>query len=338
MGKTVQTQLEAFHESIKLDEDDEKAMLREKRDMFIGELKRRLPDNLKGFASFNQGSYAMHTGTRPLDGNYDIDVGLIFDGSAAECRNPVELKQLIKEAITCSNRTVDIRKPCVTVTYIKDGQADYHVDLAVYKADDDGRLWLARGKSSSPVAERVFEPSDPKELTNLICGRFSDTKDREQYRRCIRYLKRWRDLNCPDCQPVSIALTVAAYYWFQPFHDPWSRRPGDLQALRDLVGKMVDNFIMSYDEDIIGRKLAIPLPTLPGNDLLASFSNREMNIFENKLNNFYEHLVEAAYIDALPEEACDILQKQLGHEFPLMSAYEAGEKVNKPYISTGSSA
>jgi hypothetical protein len=338
MGKTIQTQLEAFHEAIRLDEDDEKSKLREKRDILIAELKRRLPDNLKGFTSFNQGSYAMHTGTRPLDGNYDIDVGLIFNGTADECRDPVELKRLIEEAITYSNRTVDVRKPCVTVTYIKDGQADYHIDLAIYKTDDVGQLWLARGKSSSPVDERFFELSEPKELTNLICSLYSDPKDREQYRRCIRYLKRWRDLNCPNCQPVSIALTIAAYYWFRPCEDVWSRKPDDLKALKDLVGAIADNFVMSYGKDIIDKKLTVKLPTLPQNDLMASFSKKKMNVFENKLNNFYDRLEEATCPDVLPEEACGILQKQLGSEFPLISADESAERVNKPYISTGSSA
>ena len=44
-----------------------------------------------------------------------------------------------------------IKKPCVTVTYKKDGEAAYHVDLVTYvyedKDDSDSQLYLARGKT-----------------------------------------------------------------------------------------------------------------------------------------------------------------------------------------------
>ena len=72
----VQKQFEDFHTAIKLDNDDEKATLREKRKVLIDALTANLDKDLPGFETFNQGSYAMHTGVVPLDGNYDIDVGV----------------------------------------------------------------------------------------------------------------------------------------------------------------------------------------------------------------------------------------------------------------------
>ena len=75
----VQRQFEDFHSAICFDEDDEKATLREKRDTIVKALKANLGDDVPTFTNFNQGSYSMHTGVVPLDGNFDIDVGLIFD-------------------------------------------------------------------------------------------------------------------------------------------------------------------------------------------------------------------------------------------------------------------
>ena len=75
----VQKQFEEFHSAICFDEDDEKATLREKRDIIVKALKDNLGDDVPSFVNFNQGSYSMHTGVVPLDGNFDIDVGLIFD-------------------------------------------------------------------------------------------------------------------------------------------------------------------------------------------------------------------------------------------------------------------
>ena len=72
MAAAVQTYFEDFHRAIRLDEDDENAKLREKRDTLLKDLFNRLPEGMPSFESFHQGSYSMRTGTVPLDGNYDI--------------------------------------------------------------------------------------------------------------------------------------------------------------------------------------------------------------------------------------------------------------------------
>ena len=120
-------QFDDFHSCIKLDEDDEKRKLRDKRETLIKELRARLPADVPAFENFNQGSYSMHTGTVPVDGNYDIDVGLIFDCKRDKYIDPVELKKKVRDALSNGNRTVEIRRPCVTVSYMKDGKPEYHV-------------------------------------------------------------------------------------------------------------------------------------------------------------------------------------------------------------------
>jgi hypothetical protein len=80
----VQKQFEDFHSAICFDEDDEKATLREKRETIIKALRDNLGDDVPSFTNFNQGSYSMHTGVVPLDGNFDIDVGLVLQHSSVE--------------------------------------------------------------------------------------------------------------------------------------------------------------------------------------------------------------------------------------------------------------
>ena len=57
---------------------DDNAELREKRDILLRKLKDNIAADAASFSSFNQGSYAMHTGIKPDNGDYDIDVGLRF--------------------------------------------------------------------------------------------------------------------------------------------------------------------------------------------------------------------------------------------------------------------
>lgn len=76
---TLQTAFKQFHDTIKLSDMDENATLREKRDILLDKLKDKISEDAASYTYFNQGSYAMHTGISPDDGDYDIDVGLRFD-------------------------------------------------------------------------------------------------------------------------------------------------------------------------------------------------------------------------------------------------------------------
>jgi len=52
----VQKHFEDFHRKIKLDEDDEKATLREKRDTLLAALEKNLADDVPRFENFHQGA------------------------------------------------------------------------------------------------------------------------------------------------------------------------------------------------------------------------------------------------------------------------------------------
>ena len=216
----LQAQFEEFNKKIKMD-FDVKAELASKRDILL--LKLRDNKDLPSFKEFNQGSYAMFTGVEPLDKEYDIDVGLRFNVNKGD-NNPIDLKNLIYD--TLKNHTeygAEIKKPCVTVKYKKDGELAYHVDLVVYTYEDkdnkDSQLYMGRGTNKD---NQEWEKAEPIKLKDLIIDKYKgdDNKEqREQYRRIIRYLKRWKNLkfsSSGNAEPPSIGITLLAYEKFEP--------------------------------------------------------------------------------------------------------------------------
>lgn len=333
----VQKQFEEFHSAIKLDDDDEKAKLREKRKTLINALKENLGNDVPSFEHFNQGSYSMHTGVLPRDGNFDIDVGLIFDCKCDEYPDPVTLKKKVRDALNSNGRTVSIRRPCVTVNYMREGEPEYHVDLAVYAKHDDGKLDLAKGKENSEQSKRVWETSDPKELTKQVCEAFSDKSDLGQYRRCIRYLKRWRDVQfASGGAPLSIALTVAAKLWFKPCFEV-SGKPADLRAMLGWTKAILSHFNGTSTDEGWHYRLVVTLPVTPYSDLMGWMTKGQMEKLKEKLESLHDALSEA-YDEELPEDACKRLQKQFSEEFPIPEKAETARAVVAPFISTGSSA
>lgn len=332
-----QGQFEDFHSLIKLDDDDEKAKLREKRELLLKALKTNLGDKVPAFENFNQGSYSMHTGVVPLDGNYDIDVGLVFDCKRDMYADPVALKKKVRDALDTNGRTVAIRRPCVTVNYMRGKEVDYHVDLAVYVKRDDGFLDLAKGKENSDESNRVWEVADPKELTALICKAFPKGEELAQFRRCIRYLKRWRDVQFNSGAPLSIALTVAARQHFRP-HFETSGRPGDLVAMLNWVKAMLGAFEDTNTvNDGFHSRLKVTLPVMPYNDLMEWMSKVQMETFRLRLESLRFALQEA-FDEDLPENACEILNKQFGDDFKVPAKADTARAVAAPVISTGHSA
>ncbi|MDM0078697.1 nucleotidyltransferase [Variovorax sp. J2P1-59] len=334
----VQRQFEDFHSAICFDEEDEKATLREKRDTIVNALRANLGNDVPPFSNFNQGSYSMHTGVVPLDGNFDIDVGLVFDCDQNKYPDPVALKKKVRDAANTNFRTVVIRRPCVTVNYISGGEIAYHVDLAIYSRDADGKLYLAKGKENSAAEHRIWEISDPRELTKLVCGAFEDAEQQAQYRRCIRYLKRWRQwqFSGPGA-PLSIALTVAALHWFKPSFGT-SDKPVDLQAMLNWVETMLGQFTYEFRQDEgLHQRLKVMLPVAPYTDLLAKRTAGQMKNFQEKLESLRDALRDA-YYEELPEDACKLLKKQFGDDFKVPEKSETAKGVSAAVISTGNSA
>lgn len=350
---SVQTWFEAFHDAIKLGRFEEEQELREKRDIIRDKLLERLPAVFAAHGEdypepcfYDQGSYDMRTGIKPpIEGDYDIDQGLYFPISEQAYPDPVILKRRVYEALEGHASDVRVRQPCVTVFYQCEEEPLYHVDIAVYADGSqyaDGKPRLARGKLHSSVENRVWEISDPQGLVTTIEARF-DEPGLAQFRRCVRYLKRWKDANFPcegHAAPRGIALTVAAHYFLQPsYSDWWAKVPDDLTALRAFVDTLLNQFTVQWDAETgtYVRRLALTLPVEPHGDLLQKMTARQMGDFEARLRNLQATL-DAVANAVDPIDACEALQGVFGDDFPVPSPQETAKRHNPAIVSSSSSA
>jgi len=333
--KHLQTEFNKFHQEIKLNDIDDNQVLRDKRDMLLKELSKWGKANDKPeFVSINQGSYSFGTGIQPLEGeDYDIDIGIIYNLDVKDY-DPVEVKKWVKEALSGYNRTIDIKFPCVRVQYEKTGEPTYHVDFAIYGNEYKmlgalKYLCLARGKEFSTDEYKYWEEAEPKKLKEILNDKFTNKEDRYQFKRCIRYLKRWKDKNFTkngNARPNGIAMTACGYHWFIPKTEEWNGEKGidDLTALINLVDYIISN---NYGLDIT-------LPVLPGNELFevlrANKAHEEDYI--RKMKKLSKTLEEAKE-EVDPHIAAKKLQKIFGEDFPVPPKKNTARVSGSPAIA-----
>jgi hypothetical protein len=334
------SQFNKFHENIKLKEENE--ILKEKRDIIIKKLNEKLPEETDyEFSVFNQGSYAMNTGIKPIDDDYDIDVGLYFEMSKSDV-DPISAKKWILNALEGHTKDVKMKNPCVTVTYA----AGYHVDVTVYAANNsDGKVYLAKGKPSSNSEDKYWDESNPKDLIKTIKENLFDENDRKQFRRVVRYLKRWKDIKFTSVngKPTGIALTSGVYHWLdiQKMIDPFDGKTTykDLDALISIVSNMISNFVNEYvlvdGEYKYMPRLRVYLPVDPKPELFEKMTSKQMKTFKEKLEDLLAALKEAKG-KTDPTEAAEILQKQFGEDFPIPTKSSTGKKAIAAAVITSS--
>ncbi len=314
----LQTEFNKFNDAIRLGWFDDQGVLRERRDAIVDQLRERLDGPT--FSIFNQGSYELGTGVKPRDGDYDIDVGLRFNTPLADWPDPVELKRRVYGALSGLN--AEIRRPCVTVYYQRRGEPLYHVDLNVYipEAGSDRMLHLAIGKVGDAHNLKEWRYTDPLALSDQIDAAFPEVGDREQFRRVVRYLKRWKDVSFSSegvAAPTGIALTAAALRWFTSAKrvDELANKTHytDLVALAELVSKMCAH---------ASPRLVVCFPAPPHDDLFARMNESQMEVFVRKLGALRDGLA-VARADANEASASVTLRKHLGDDFPEASRSSA---------------
>lgn len=329
----LQKQMLAYHDQIKLGTYEENAELRQKRDLLLDELRQslageKIPSTGRNltFSKIDQGSYAMYTGVKPLDGDYDIDVGVVFDISIDEYDSR-ELKSLVQDKLNRQhNRTVKFNRPCITVEYA----AGYHVDLPVY-AHNGGDIHIAWGKKTSE--EYNWHPADPEGLKTWVNDVSADSDARTQFRRCVRYLKRWKDNHFSktgNIAPPSIGLTIQARSAFT------YQENSDLDCLIAIAKSIKNTFVDMYDQDTGSYKkyVEVRLPVNPWKNVYYKMTRSQLDNYYYKIDALVEAL-ENARDNNSAHEASKILKKVFG-DFPLIEDSRATEQA--PYVITGYNA
>lgn len=349
---SLQKYFKEFNKTIKMDYTV-KSELKNKRDILLKIL--RDHEELPSFDEYNQGSYAMFLGVDPLDKEYDIDVGLRFKADSSDY-SPMDLKEKIYDIL--ENHTdygAKIKKPCVTITYKKDGEAAYHVDLVVYtyedKDDTASQLYLARGKRRES-SETYWEKSDPVGLVDYVNDKYkgeNNKEDREQFRRIVRYLKRWKNKkfsSIGNAEPPSIAITIIAVDKFISVknYDYFANEYiyNDLDALLNFVRQIKNLFIFNgFSED--GRclyKISYDLPDSlsfeSDTNLFRKMSDIQMTDFKEKIDALINELENVkSEVDEI--EQCKKLRKIFGDDFPVPEKKDAS-KQQMNYIPSSSAS
>lgn len=326
-----------FHDEIKL--DDENQILRDKRDILLTKLKNNMSEDAASYTTFNQGSYAMGTGVKPEDDDYDIDVGLRFKIDHDDYEDPIIPKKWVRDALDGHTESVKIRRSCVTVTYQNNDEPIYHVDFAVYANDNtDGNMYVAKGKAFSDDENKFWELSDSLGLIDEINGKFSEAEDRYQYKRIIRYIKKWKMHNSNfsgNGKPTGIALTILAYNNFavSKEYDFYASKYvyNDFDALHSFVSAVQNCFILKYSSELKANyhSIAAYLPVESKNNLFEKMNENQMETLYQEVSNMLTKLDEVS-TKTKKSEACEILVELFGEEFPVT--------VDKSMVGTSESA
>ena len=350
----VQKYFEKFHETIKLKRFEHNSTLVEKRDIILNKLATGLKKNFEEkdepvpkYDWFNQGSYEMGTGIKPINGDYDIDVGISFKVAKDDYSDPVEVKKWVYDALNGHTKRIEMRRPCVTVYYQKEGESEFHVDLAVYsdaECNSDGKKYLAKGKLNSSSDLKTWDHSEPCKLTALINDHLSGD-DHKQFIRIIRCLKRWKDKNFKidgNAAPVGIGLTIASYDYFiakKDLVDAFASKYkySDLVALNNVVSRMINGFSTYYDADKTSERLKSFLPVAPRCDVFEKMTDMQMADFKTQLNTLLDSL-NLAEKEVDPVTACETLQKIFGDDFPVPEKSDTAQKKGPAIITSSSSA
>jgi hypothetical protein len=268
--------LTAFEKAVSLNKR-EKQKLETSRDA----IKRRISTHfkLKGYEVpefIGQGSFTMGTSIRPIQGYYDLDLGIVLKGLGTDSdRWPKTetIHNLIYNAVDGHTTTRPVRKPaCIRVIY-KSPYADtddisYHIDLPVY-AYDESFLKGHRKVIAFRGDKQWTESSDPEAFTQWFLEKCkANSNDHNQLKRLVKYLKAWKE-NQPEYpkMPSGMILTVLAAKNFKPHH-------------RDDVAfiNTVKEFHRLLDWDF-----SIIKPTAPKNDLSDLMTSVEEDNFMKRV-------------------------------------------------------
>ncbi|MDB8803650.1 cyclic GMP-AMP synthase DncV-like nucleotidyltransferase [Romboutsia sp. 1001216sp1] len=335
----IQNQLEEFHENIKLGRFKENKELRDKRDIITNKVEKGLKkyfDNndidTPSIDFIDQGSYAVDTGIKPKDGNYDIDEGVIIGLCKEEYEdNPTIFKEVIEDIMKNHTKIPPkVKKPCVTITYSENEEPTYHVDLPVYlRSSKDDNLYLAWGNKTSKE-NKEWKLADPEGLNKHIREAFSDN-DKRQFKRIVRYLKKWKDnkfaSESSDGTPPSIGLTIIAADKLNPVHEintiTGKEVPNDLKAMKYLVDDIKSLFNYEYccEEKEWLYTIKYNLPVGDESNVFFKMTNKKMNSFYKKVEDL-QNAIQFALDEKDPNKACTELVKYFGCDLPIPESTE----------------
>lgn len=323
-------EFENFYKEISLSNHND---LKNKREILENDLKEKLPEKLKAekiatiakkdLKFIDQGSWAsvVKTSIKPKkqgengDKTFDRDVAVIIPLDISKNNDPRKIKKIVKDILIIEDKRIpEIKTPCITITYSKEGDEVYHIDFPIYAKDENDNLYLARGKEFA--IEYKWEEADPEGLNEYFKNHFTGDEG-NQKRRIVRYIKQWKQEkytgNNGNEIPPSIALTILACDNFIPCYENecyWN----DLEALHFTLQTMLNRFVV-YDDAV---DIECNLPRKPYSDVFYKMRNSKEHLktFYNRFKTFADN-IENAYNAEHAHESAKYIVKSLGDKFEI---------------------
>jgi hypothetical protein len=305
---SVQAQFELFHKDIRTYYEINHT-LREKKDIIVRRVKKHLEKNKRPQCTeFIQGSYKMKVGICAVEGlEYDIDVGLRFSFDESEYA-PATVRGWVFEAVDGHTEKVEEKPSCIRVVYA-DG---YHVDLVCYAWWDDDHDQEQHRLAHESKGWRAADPPGLVQHVKDAREPFADTSDTatqtDQFRRIVRYLKRWNDHAMPfesKDKPAGIALVLLTKEHLSNPRTSWDGTSDDRAALEQVA---------QAAENAVGR-ISIAKPTPEYEDLFGGISDKGMTSLKKRFGELRQALVDAKNAPDV-QTACKRLREVFGEDFP----------------------
>lgn len=325
----LQSQFKKFYEEIRIHSETEQLI--DKKNILDADLKEYLPSileehgisiNQTDIRMIDQGSYKYNTTIK--SDVVDRDRAVIFPLDITENSNPIKIKEYLKETIDRNNRTVVIKEPCVTAQYFENGEEWLHIDMPLYVKDNNGLVYLARGKHNETGE---WQDADPDGLNDYMC---TNINGHEQLRRIICYIKKWKNevysKTARDNHeaPPSVGLTLLAIDYFIETAD--DGKDDDLTALYKTMNNILSRFYKVNDD----YQLEVKLPVTPYSDVFKKMkeaNSNSVNEFHDKLSEAVNNLENAINVST-EHDAATYVSKVLGNDFEIPPK-EAKEALTK---------
>lgn len=332
-------EFEDFYKCIRIDSETQNLI--DKRETLEREIKENFPVILKkhgielnksNIRMIDQGSYKYNTTIKSAI--VDRDVAVIIPLDTYENPDPRKIKQYLKESIDIQARTVSIKEPCVSAAYYENGEEWLHIDLPLY-ANDNGQIYLARGKASSN--EYSWEPADPDGLNDDLCAKINK---HDQLRRIICFIKKWKNEKYSGSTrdhevPPSIGLTYLACDCFS--EQTSNDGDDDLLALQKTMQAIKNRFSCRTNEqgEVVSADISRNLTVKPYTDIFKKMRDSSasyMLTFYNRLSKAVDNLTNAVNVES-SHDAAEYVQKVLGTEFtvPAKEAVAAATQSKKEH-------
>lgn len=332
VSMSLQNKFKNFHDSIKLGRKDvEYTTARLKDDSITSDIVDRFKeDGYPVIEDFIQGSLATFTGIREKGQDFDIDRAIVIEAGLAP-ENPITPKLAVLEVLEERGfKNAKIKKPCVTADYKAD---DLHIDIPIYRKYDNGQYELAVGKRHSDEDNREWARASPRELIDWVNDYDSDetygSNKHDQYRRIVRYLKRWRNFTFGDDVRRKIYSIGIAVMVKESFNSSINDEgfPDDLTALRETI-----NHILNYRSyftlvELDKYRVNVALPVSPNRDIFHGSSVATGTQFRNKLSALLKTLNKVAD-EEQESKQCELLRSVFGEDFPECAATTSSASSN----------